>query len=106
MISRATLLGNIGKIVKNELPNGEFMMTLSIVTKRKYKDSLGTKQEQTSWHHVNFFSSLAPIAEKFAKLGDLVYIEGTISNTKVKGEDKWAYAIMADKFTVIPRTQK
>lgn len=105
MLSKAILIGHVGKIIKHEREDSPLMITLAIVTKRKYVDSFGVKQQQISWHHVNFFSTLATVANKIVNTGDLVYIEGSISNTRVKGNDeKWAYAIMAESIKLLPKS--
>lgn len=96
MISKATIVGRIGKKEHKETKNGGLICALSIVTKKRYIDSQGEKQEQESWHNVNFYNRIADCVIKYDNVGDLVYIEGEISNKKVETEHgvvKWIYSI-------------
>ncbi len=102
MINRATLLGRIGK-------KGGHVCTLSVATSRKYIDSSGQNQEQTTWHNVNFFNKLAEIANKYTHVGDLIYIEGEIVNKKVDdgaGGSKFIYSVTGNEMKFIPTGKK
>lgn len=109
MINKATLLGRIGKKDFKDLKNGGHMCTLSIATSRKYMDSSGQRQEQTTWHNVNYFNKLAEIANKYANVGDLIYIEGEICNKKIEdgsGGFKFIYSITGSEMQFIPTGKK
>ena len=109
MINKATLLARIGKKDHKELKNGSMMATLYVATSRKYKDSKGDAQEITVWHNVNFFNKLAEIVIKYAHVGELVYIEGEISNKQITQGEKqgqWAYSITGSEIKFIPSGKK
>jgi len=109
MINRATLLGRIGKKDFKDLKNGGHMCALSIATSRKYIDSQGQTQEQTTWHNVNFFNKLAEVGNKYAHVGDLIYVEGEISNKKIddgSGGTKYVYSIVGSQMQFIPTGKK
>lgn len=109
MINKATLLGRVGKKETKTLQNGTELTILSIATNRKWLDKNGQKQESTSWHNVNCFNKLAEIGQKYAHVGDLIYIEGEIQNKKSVGNDgveKWFYSITASQLQLIPTGKK
>ncbi|HMF72305.1 MAG TPA: single-stranded DNA-binding protein [Flavitalea sp.] len=109
MINKATLVGRIGKKDTKSLNSGVKLTTLSIATNRKYIDSQGMHQEITTWHNVNFFNKVAEVAEKYAHVGDLIYIEGEISNKKVEdsnGVSKWIYSITGKELKLLPNGKK
>ena len=109
MISRATRLGNVGKVTKKYLKNGGIMTTIAVVTNRKFKDAHGNMQVSESWHNVNFYSTLAFVAYKGCKAGDVAYIEGSICHRRINTIDepeKWVYYIQADILRVMPRGTK
>lgn len=109
MINEATLVGRIGKKDTRVLKNGGDMTTLYIATTRKYADSNGDKQEVTTWHNVNFFNKLSEIANKYAHVGDLVWVRGEISNKKIEHGEKagqWLYAITGSAIQLLPSGKK
>lgn len=83
-LNKAILIGNLGADPEvRTTNNGSKVATLSIATSRIWKDNTGTRQEKTQWHRVIFWNNkvgaqLADVAEKFAKKGDRVYVEGEI----------------------------
>ncbi len=109
MINYAILLGRVGKKDNKQLRNGGEMTLLSIATSRKYKDSSGQFQEQTTWHNVSCFSKLAEVANKYVHVGDLVFIQGEIQHKKIESGDRagqYAYSVNANEIKFIPSGKK
>lgn len=108
MINKATLLGRVGKKVYKPTRNGSYICTLSIATNRKYIDSKGHPAETTTWHLVNFFNKLAEIVEKHVNVGELVYIEGEISNRKIEenGVNRISSSIVGNEVKFLPNIKK
>ena len=105
MFGKAVLLGRVGNKDIKVLKKGGNLTTLSIATSKKYKDSHGNSQEQTTWHNVNCFGKLAEIAEKHVHVGGLVYIEGDIQNKKIESGERtgqFAYSVHANEIRIIP----
>lgn len=105
MINKVSLLGRVGKVNVKELKAGGKMTTIYLATSRSYTDSSGQKQVLTTWHNVNCYQKLAEIAEKYVKVGELVYVEGEVSNKKIeRGENagQWRYSVTANEVQVIP----
>lgn len=106
MINMAMLLGRVGKKDTKVLKNGGDMTILSIATNKNYKDSMGIKQEQTTWHNVQCFSKLAEIASKYIHVGDLIFVQGEIQNRRIENGEKagqFVYSLHANDIKFIPR---
>lgn len=83
-LNKAILIGNLGADPEvRSTPNGSRVATLSLATSRVWKDQSGQRQEKTQWHRVICWNAargqqLADVAERYAKKGDRVYVEGEI----------------------------
>lgn len=87
MINKVTLVGYLGgdpetRTLENGTPVGRF----SLATSDAYKDKEGNWQNTTEWHNVVAWRELAERCQKFTK-GQLVYVEGKISNRKYTDKD-------------------
>ncbi len=87
MINKVTLVGYLGgdpetRTLENGTPVGRF----SLATSDAYKDKEGNWQNTTEWHNVVVWRELAERCQKFIK-GQLVYVEGKISNRKYTDKD-------------------
>ena len=109
MINMGILMGRVGKKETKPLKNGGEFTLLSVATNKKYKDSSGNYQEQTTWHNVNCFSKLSDIAKKYVHVGDLVFIQGDIQNKKIESGERagqYIYSIQANEIKFIPKGSK
>jgi single-strand DNA-binding protein len=103
MINRVIILGRIG-FIESKNNNGMQYTKLSVATNEKWKDKNGEKQEKTIWHNVSGFNKLAEIMAKYAKKGDIVYVEGKINQNKYKDEsgvEKISSSITATEFKIL-----
>lgn len=109
MLARAQIIGRIGKKEQKTLKNGNNLVVLSLATKVKYLDSMGAQQEVTSWHNIDCYRKMGEIVEKYAHVGDLIFVEGDISNKKIttgNGVDKWVYSITATQVKLLPNNKE
>lgn len=108
MINKVILLGRVGTKEYKTTRNNSFLCHLSVATNRKYLDSHANQRDVTTWHNVNCFNKLADIANKYINVGDLVYIEGEISNRKIEenGVNRMIHSIVANEIKFIPRGNK
>lgn len=84
--------------------SGESVANLSIATSEKWNDKAGERREETEWHRVVFFGSLAKIVEQYLKKGSLVLVEGKIKTNSWKdkeGQDKKTTNIIAAKLKML-----
>ncbi|MBB4079526.1 single-strand DNA-binding protein [Lewinella aquimaris] len=87
MINRITLAGYLGADPEiRTLSNGTMVAKLRLATTDNYRDRAGQWQEDTQWHDVVLWRHLAEKAQKYAKKGSLVYLEGKLAHRK--WEDK------------------
>ena len=82
MINKATLLGRLGKDPEHKhLSNGNQVVNFSVATSEKFKDkNTGEVKETTQWHNIVIWGNLAEVCAKYLHKGDLVYLEGKITN--------------------------
>lgn len=109
MINQAILLGRVGKKENKQLKNGGELTVISLATSKKWKDSTGLAQEQTTWHTVYCFSKLAEISNKYVHVGDLLFVQGEIQNKKIESGEKagqYVYSIHANDIKFIPSAKK
>jgi len=81
MLNKCQLIGRLGKDpeVRN-LNTGSSVANFSIATSEKWKDKKsGETKEKVEWHNLVLWSPLAEVAGKYLHKGDLVYIEGKIT---------------------------
>ena len=81
-LNKVILIGNLGKDPEViSFDNGTKKMTVSLATTERYRDRDGNWQEQTEWHNLVSWGTLAQdIFEKrrnYVK-GDQMYVEGRI----------------------------
>lgn len=95
-LNKVTLIGRIGKFGEfKEYKASKHMYTCSIATSKKIGDV-----ENTSWHNITMFDRVATNASSYAKVGDLVLVEGEI--TYKETEDGKRYTnIIAHNFLVL-----
>lgn len=85
-INQATLVGRVGNIERR--PNGP--ARLSIATNYTRTDDAGQKVEHTQWHTVVCWGARADFAERWARKGRLVFVQGRLQYSEYmrQGEDK------------------
>jgi len=98
------LIGNLGKDPEvKELQSGK-VCNFSIATTRKWKDKSGNKAEETEWHNVSAFGSLATICGHYLRKGSKVYIEGRIHTRKwedKEGRTQYSTSIIAEDLKML-----
>ena len=89
-MNKVLLIGNLGK--DPEIRNtqaGVKTANMTLATSESWTDrASGERKERTEWHRVVVFNEmLATIAEKYAKKGSKVMVEGTLQTRKWTGQD-------------------
>jgi single-strand DNA-binding protein len=106
MLNKVMLIGNVGQDLDIRfLPSGDQITNLTLATSRRWKDKNGERQEETTWHNVTMFGSLAKIASEYVKKGSKIYIEGRIKNESWEkdGEKKYRTVIIAETMHMLDR---
>jgi len=106
-INKVILVGHLGKdpqlrYLEDNVPVASFpLATSEFITKN------GTKEEQTEWHNIVMWRSLAEAAAKVLRKGRLIYLEGkcrTRSFEDKNGVKRYTTEIMTDSFTMLGRS--
>lgn len=99
MVNKVTLIGNLGKDPEvKHFENGGSVARITLATNESYRDKEGNWQNQTEWHNVVAWRSLADRAEKELKKGSLVYVEGKLKTRQYKdnnGVDRYVTEVEA-----------
>jgi single-strand DNA-binding protein len=95
-LNKIQIIGNVGKLpVIRPMADGKKVANFSVATTSYWTDkSNGDKKEETVWHEIEAWGTIAEIIENHVKAGTKVYIEGNMK------ENKWE-----DKETGQPRSK-
>ena len=108
-VNKVILLGNAGKDPDiRHLEGGVTVASFPLATTESFRDkNSGEKREQTEWHNIVMWRSLAESVEKSElKKGDRVYLEGKIRTRQwqdKEGNKRFTVEIVSDTFTIINR---
>ena len=105
-INKVILVGHLGKDPEvRYLDGGVSVASFPLATSETFNKD-GKKVEQTEWHNIVLWRSLADVAAKFLQKGNLVYIEGklrTRSFEDKEGVKKYTTEVVAENFTMLGR---
>ena len=88
MVNKVTLVGRLGADPEvRTLESGAMVAKFGLATSENYRDRNGEWQEQTEWHDVVVWRSLAERAQEYLKKGSLVYLEGKLTHRKWQDKD-------------------
>jgi len=87
-INKVILVGNLGTNPNvKRLESGTLVAKIRIATTEYYRNRNGERMENTEWHSVTLWRSLAELAEKYLQKGSKVYIEGKLRNRDFEDKD-------------------
>jgi single-strand DNA-binding protein len=91
-LNSCSFIGRVGKDVEaKSLESGKPMCVFTLAVSEKYKDKDGESKEETTWVNCVAFSKLSEIIVKYVKKGDLLYINGKLSNRKYEKDGVTKY---------------
>jgi single-strand DNA-binding protein len=106
-LNKVMLIGNLGKDPEIRYFEGNLAKSrFTLATTEKFKDKNGVLSEQTEWHNIVLWRSLAENAEKMLKKGMQVFIEGKIQSrewTDKQGNKKSTVEIVAENFMILQK---
>lgn len=109
-VNKVILIGNLGKDPEvRRLENGAVVAHFPLATSETFVDkNTGERRETTDWHNIVLWRGLAEVAEKYARKGQKIYIEGKIKTrswTDKDGITRYTTEILADEMTMLsPRS--
>ncbi|HEY6160683.1 MAG TPA: single-stranded DNA-binding protein [Bacteroidia bacterium] len=104
-VNKVILIGNLGRDPEvRHLEGGATVANFPIATTETYKDKNGNRQEQTEWHNIVLWRSLADVAEKYLKKGMQIYIEGKLRTRSWEDKDgnkRYTTEVVGETFTML-----
>jgi single-strand DNA-binding protein len=104
-VNKVILLGNLGSDPEvRHLENGSAVARFNIATSESYTNRNGERVEQTEWHRIELWDSLAKIAEQYLKKGNTVYIEGKLRTetwTDKEGKQREGKTVRANTMQLV-----
>ena len=108
-VNKVILVGNLGKDPELKYLEGNIARAnFSIATSEYHKDKSGNKVEQTEWHNIVVWRSMAESAEKLLKKGTQIYLEGKLQTRQwidKDGHKKNITEIVGESFLVLQRKE-
>lgn len=92
-LAKVTIIGNLGRDPETRYtPSGALNVQFSVAASRRYRDSQGQEQENTTWFRVTAWGRLAETLVNLSERGFLakgrqVYVEGRIEAREYTGSD-------------------
>ena len=109
-VNKAFILGRVGKDPQVQHINDTKKVSFSMATTdRGYTKQDGTQvPDRTEWHNIVAWRNLAEICEKYVHKGDLLYIEGKITNRSWEkdGQTHYITEIVAEVVELFPKNQQ
>jgi len=108
-VNKVILVGNLGKDPEmRRLDGGVARVSFSLATTEYYKDKDGNRIEQTEWHNIMMWRTIAESAERILKKGYTIYLEGKIQTRKwqdKEGQQRITTDIVAETFQLIRKSE-
>jgi len=108
-INKVILVGNLGKDPELKYLEGNIARAnFSIATSEFHKDKSGNKIEQTEWHNIVVWRSMAESAEKLLKKGTQIYLEGKLQTRQwidKDGHKRNITEVVGESFLVLQRKE-
>jgi single-strand DNA-binding protein len=88
-MNKLLLIGHLGRDPEMTYTpaNGTANTKFSLAVSRRWKDSQGQRQEETTWFNCVTWNSLAETCNEYLHKGSHVCVEGRITSRKYKDKD-------------------
>lgn len=104
-LNKVMLIGRLGQNPEMRYSQSQMAIcTLNLATNRRAKDASGNWVDQTEWHRVVTFGSMAENCNKFLQKGRQVYVEGRMQTRKWQdknGIDRYTTEVVAENVTFL-----
>lgn len=100
-MNQAIICGNLGKNPTVKKTDNSTVCHFSVATTRRWKSKTDELQEETEWHRVVVWGSLAKTCGKYLSKGRQVTVRGRLKTDKYYDDehsvDRWTTSIVADE---------
>lgn len=99
-LNKVILIGHVGSEPElRHTGNQQAVCHFSVATNETWKDKNGAKKEQTEWHRVTCWGTLAENTGKYLQKGGQVFVEGRIQTRSYEknGQKKVSTEIVANR---------
>ena len=105
-VNKVILVGRLGKDPETKQISENFKVAnFSLATSESYRDKTsGERKEVTEWHNVSAKNGLADVIEKYAKKGDMIYLEGKLKTRSYDANDgskRYVTEVVAESITLL-----
>ncbi|NJO81944.1 MAG: single-stranded DNA-binding protein [Blastochloris sp.] len=104
-LNKVQLTGNLGADPEMRYTaQGSAITTFRVASGRTWKDSAGTKHDDTEWFRVLAWDKLGEICNQYLNKGDRVYIEGRLQTRKWvdrDGQDRYTTEVIAQDMIML-----
>ncbi len=105
-VNKVILIGNLGKDPEvRRLENGAVVASFPLATSETYVDrNTGERRETTDWHNIVLWRGLAEVAEKYARKGQKIYVEGKLKTRSWNDKDgntRYTTEILGENMTLL-----
>lgn len=105
-VNKVILVGRLGKDPETKQISENFKVAnFSLATSESYRDKTsGERKEVTEWHNVSAKNGLADVIEKYAKKGDMIYLEGKLKTRSYDANDgskRYVTEVVAEFITLL-----
>jgi single-strand DNA-binding protein len=110
-VNKVILIGNLGKDPEiRRLENGAVVANFPLATSETFVDkATGERRETTDWHTIVLWRGLAEVAEKYARKGQKIYVEGKLKNRSWQDKDgntRYTTEVLGESMTLLtPRSE-
>ena len=105
-VNKVMLVGHLGGDPElRKLPGDVSVISFSLATSEMIRKN-GVKVDQTDWHQIIMWRTLADVAARLLKKGKLIYVEGklkTRAHEDKEGILRYYTEVVADNFTLLGR---
>ena len=109
MKNSVALIGRVGLDPEVRMIGETKLAKFSLATSKKFKDKKTTEmKEETQWHNISIWGTLAEVVEKFVHKGKLVSVSGEIrySKTEKDGVTRYFTDIVCGELILLPSSDK
>ncbi|MBY0243848.1 MAG: single-stranded DNA-binding protein [Sphingobacteriaceae bacterium] len=103
-INKVILIGRLGKDpIARYVESGVCVVNFTLATTENFTKD-GKRTEQTEWHQIVMWRSVAELAVKYLKKGTLIYLEGKLRTRSFEDTSKikrQVTEVVADSFKIL-----